>query len=121
MLPVFYGETTGWINNIYRPVRKIARDLDGLLGPDSTIISLIDGSFRTFYYPEDKRYPPISLSNLDVPQSGIGKCYSLNTELIKQYKLRAIVSYKDQIVCPNIVEKVVEYPGSNLHLTILSR
>ncbi len=120
LLPIVYGDSTGWINNIYRPVRKIARDLDEILGPGSTIISFIDGSFRTFYFPEDSRYSPINLSHFEVVQNGNGQCLSLNNSLIKQYKIRAVVSYVDQNICSDIVEKVVEYSGSNLHLTILA-
>ena len=56
LLPVAYGETTGWINNIYRPLRKTARDLDETLGPQSTTVSLIDGALGIFYYPSEEGY-----------------------------------------------------------------
>jgi hypothetical protein len=121
LLPLVYGQPTGWINNIYRPVRKIAHDLDETLGPNATVISLVDGAFSSFYYPNEKRYPPILLSDFEVLQSINGQCLSLKKDIIKQYQVRAVVSFVGQDICSDVVERVVEYPGSNMQLTIIAR
>jgi hypothetical protein len=118
LLPVVYGETTGWINNIYKPYRKIAKNLNEILGPNSTVISLVDGAVGLFYYPEREPSAPI---NFDILQGSNGQCLSLKNDTLKQYKIRAVISFVEQNICSDIVEQVIKYPGSNVQLTIIAR
>lgn len=114
-----WSEPLGWVNNIYRPLRKIAMTLDQTLKPNEKYISLIDGALSLYYYPnEEQAVSGVTPSSSN--ETSQVQCLWLPQETIKTYRIRAIVSYTDQTVCPELIEKEIRYPGSNLLVTLLA-
>jgi 4-amino-4-deoxy-L-arabinose transferase-like glycosyltransferase len=120
LVSAVWGENLGWINNIYRPLRKIVGTLNDNLGSNGKYLSLVDGALTLYYYPDESRSLD-GTSHLKIRQDKNGRCFWLPADVIKANKLRAVVSYVNQDICPELVEVVNQYPGSNLQLTILKR
>lgn len=122
LISLFWAEPLGWINNIYRPMNEIAKVLDSKLGPNSKYLSLIDTSFYRFYYPEPEgsRYLPVESAMPETRKNPDGfPCLWMSWDTIKANKIRAVVSYTNQSVCSELIGEVINYPGSNLKLTLI--
>ena len=117
LVSITWGENLGWINNIYRPMHKIANTLDENLGPNGKFISIIDGALVLYYFPDETK--SINSQLVEIQQESTEPCLWMSLDTVKSNKIRAVVSYANQTVCPEIVGEVINYPGSNLKLTLL--
>ena len=117
----FWAEPLGWPNNIYRPVVEIATSMNERLGPKGKYITLIDTSFEYFYFynSDGDRAIPANSAQLKIVQVSGSPCFWTSWDVIKSLKIRAIVTYSNQFVCPDIAGEIITYPGSNLKLTFI--
>ena len=119
LITMTWGKELGWINNLDRPMHEISGNLSDVLHANDGYISLIDGALNLFYFPDETKYAG-DIQSLQTRTDPKGQCFIPSAAVVNSgKKIRAVVMFTDQHMCPELVASEIHYPGSNIKLAVL--